>query len=79
MKKLLLLCLFSFIGCTKNVGREHEILCSDPSNENITTIDITTTGNVVAIVVKGQPVLAYYNDDHKTQLIMLDKNDCVIY
>jgi hypothetical protein len=72
--------LLTISGCTKNSGREHFIVCVDPSNLNITTKIAITSGNVAAFVLKGHSVLSYKRKaTDKREIIFLDENDCVIY
>jgi len=78
MKKLVLLTmLLGLAGCS-NVGRPHQIVCTDSKTKALSVI-VDTPGDVVALVAQGQSVLAYYDKDHKTMLIKLRDNDCVIY
>ncbi len=77
MRKLLLLgVLLGLAGCN-NDGRPHQIVCIDPKSGSLSRV-IDTPGNVVATVVEGVSVLAYYDKNHKTQVVILRQNDCVI-
>jgi hypothetical protein len=82
MKKILLLgLLLGLVGCEKSTygGRPHQILCVDPNNSKIKTIDMIVPGDVIVFVLKGkEPLVAYRDDDKKTQIIRLKDNDCVI-
>ena len=79
MKKLVLFSLLGFIGCTKNVSREHQIICFNPTNHNVMTVNTVTQGNVLATVVLGHSVLAYKDESGVVKVILLTKNDCEVY
>ena len=82
MKKLLGLFVFVLLlnGCTtsKPPQREHLILCTDVKSQEI-TYNIVVPNNVDAFVIKGQPVLAYWDTEGNCHIIRLAKNDCFIY
>jgi hypothetical protein len=79
MRKLILFSLLGFIGCAKNVSRDHQIICFSPTNHNIMTVNTMTQGNVVATVVLGHSVLAYKDESGVVRVILLTKNDCEVY
>ena len=83
MKKILVVlgCLL-LAGCESPhsaTSRRHEIVCRDVTTK-ATTYDVVTWGNVYAFVVAGHSVLSYYVEgDKQIKVILLSKNDCMVY
>jgi hypothetical protein len=82
MKKIVLFAIaLGLTGCAdQNVGgRPHQILCTDPNNSKIVTINMVVPGDVIVFVLKDkEPLVAYKDEDKQTKIIRLADNDCVI-
>jgi hypothetical protein len=81
MKRLIALSALGLLlsGCKlSNNSREHVITCLNSTSGQL-SYRVVTSGNVGAFVVQGHSVLSYRDEDGKVQIILLSKNDCIVY